>query len=191
VSDGDSDDVARFTSIYQRNYARVLGYALAHSQRGVAEDIANETFMTAWRKLDEVPRDDPLPWLFGVARNHRFKQLESGRRHELVADRVAQLTDERDLTVWDTSDLVVERDAGLAAFASLAEQDAEVLILTAWYGLTPTQAGKVLGCPTATFYVRLHRARRRLTRALRQEVPRSRPGALTSAIALDTVEGHR
>jgi RNA polymerase sigma-70 factor, ECF subfamily len=77
----DADgDTARFTSIYQRNYTRVLGYALAHSGREVAEDIANETFLTAWRKLDEVPEGDPLPWLLGVARNHRLKQLATGRR---------------------------------------------------------------------------------------------------------------
>jgi DNA-directed RNA polymerase specialized sigma24 family protein len=64
--DGD-DDVARFTSLYRRHYPKVLGYALAHAQRSVAEDIANETFLTAWRKLDQMPGDDPLPWLFGVA----------------------------------------------------------------------------------------------------------------------------
>jgi RNA polymerase sigma-70 factor (ECF subfamily) len=65
-----------------------LGYALAHCRREVTEDIANETFLTAWRKLDEVPQDDPLPWLLGVARNHRLKQLAAGRRHQTIADRI-------------------------------------------------------------------------------------------------------
>lgn len=166
--DGD-DDVARFTSIYRRHYPKVLGYALAHAQRSVAEDIANETFLTAWRKLDEMPSDDPLPWLFGVARRHRLNLHSSARRHESIADRVAQLGDQHEVTVGDTGDVVAERDAGLAAFARLSDQDAEILILTAWYGLSPAKAATVLGCTGATFYVRLHRARKRLARALKTQ----------------------
>jgi RNA polymerase sigma factor (sigma-70 family) len=172
--DGD-DDVARFTSIYRRNYPKVLAYALAHAQRSVAEDIANETFLTAWRKLDDMPSDDPLPWLFGVARRHRLKLHSSARRHESIADRVAQLGDEHDLRVRDTGDVVVERDAGLAAFACLSDQDAEILILTSWYGLSPAKAATVLGCSGATFYVRLHRARKRLARALKAQAGPVRP----------------
>lgn len=177
-------DAARFTSIYQRNYTRVLGYALAHSPRDVAEDVANETFLTAWRKLDEVPRGDPLPWLLGAARNHRLKQLAAGRRRETIAQRIGRLSDERDSAVWDTGDLVVEREAGLAAFASLPEPDAEVLILSAWYGLSAAQAATVLGCTKALYYVRVHRARRRLARALEQRTP-----AVTARV--DLLEGNR
>lgn len=177
-------DAARFTSIYQRNYQKVLAYALAHSRRDVAEDVANETFLTAWRKLDEVPEGDPLPWLLGVARNHRLKQFAAGRRRETIAQRIEQLSDERDLTVWDTGDLVVERNAGLAAFASLSEQDAEVLILSAWYGLDAGQAATVLGCTKAVYYVRIHRARRRLAHALKQRTP-------AAAFRMDTLEGNR
>ena len=180
----EDDDAARFTSIYQRNYTKVLGYALANSRREVAEDIANETFLTAWRKLDEVPPDDPLPWLLGVARNHRFKQLAAGRRRETIADRIASLSDERDLAAWDTGDLVVERDAGLAAFAALPEPDAEILILTAWYGLDAAQTATVLGCTKALYYVRIHRARRRLARALQQRTP-------AAAFRVDLLEENR
>jgi len=184
VTLAEDDDAARFTSIYQRNYTRVLGYALAGSRREVAEDIANETFLTAWRKLGEVPPDDPLPWLLGVARNHRLKQLAAGRRRETIADRVASLSGERDLAAWDTGDLVVEREAGLAAFASLPEPDAEVLILTAWYGLNAAQAATVLECTKAVYYVRIHRARRRLARALRQSAP-------AVPARMDLLEGNR
>jgi RNA polymerase sigma factor (sigma-70 family) len=184
VTLGQDDDAARFTSIYQRNYTRVFGYALANSRREVAEDIANETFLTAWRKLDEVPPEDPLPWLLGVARNHRLKQLAAGRRRETIADRVASLSDERDLAAWDTGDLVVERAAGLAAFAALPEADAEILILTAWYGLDAARTATVLGCTKALYYVRIHRARRRLARALQQRTP-------TATFRVDLLEENR
>jgi RNA polymerase sigma factor (sigma-70 family) len=182
VTLAEDDDTARFTSIYQRNHTKVFGYALAHDRREVAEDIVNETFLTAWRKLDEVPRDDPLPWLLGVARNHRRKQRAAGRRLETIADRVAQLSDERDHVAWDTGDLVVERDTGLAAFASLPERDAEVLILSAWYGLDAAQSAAVLGCTKALYYVRVHRARRRLAQAVQRLTS-------TAAVRLNVLEG--
>jgi RNA polymerase sigma-70 factor (ECF subfamily) len=41
-----------------------------------------------------------------------------------------------------------------------------VLTLVAWHGLAAPDAARVLGCSRAAFAVRLHRARRRLERAL-------------------------
>ncbi|GLZ04544.1 hypothetical protein Acsp03_20100 [Actinomadura sp. NBRC 104412] len=181
------EDVARFTSLYRQHYSKVLSYSLAHDQCNVAEDITNETFLTVWLKLDEVPEDDPVPWLFGIARRHRLKQRDSGRRAISIADRIRQFGDERDHRSRDTADLVAERDAGLAAFASLSERDAEILILTAWYGLTPAQAARVLGCSSATFFVRLHRARKRLTQALKADKPSPRP--VPSGIQTESLEG--
>ncbi len=52
------------------------------------------------------------------------------------------------------------------ALDQLSESDREVLLLIAWEELSPTQAAAVLGIKAATVRVRLHRARRRLARAL-------------------------
>jgi len=189
--DGDAtngDEVARFTSMYRRNYSKVLGYTLAHGERATAEDVANETFITAWRRLEDVPRDGELPWLFAVARNHRLKQRAAGHRHTTIADRIARLTDERDLTVRDTGELVVERAAGLAAFATLSERDAEVLVIGTWYGFTTAEAAQVLGCSTATFLVRRHRARKRLVQALAHQAPQDRLVSPLRAPETDVLE---
>src|SRR5205807_951304 len=35
---------------------------------GLADEIAAETFMVAWRRFEHIP-PEPLPWLYGVARN--------------------------------------------------------------------------------------------------------------------------
>jgi RNA polymerase sigma-70 factor (ECF subfamily) len=55
------------------------------------------------------------------------------------------------------------------ALAQLSESDREVLMLIAWEELSPTQAAAALGVKAATVRVRLHRARRRLARALVRE----------------------
>jgi RNA polymerase sigma-70 factor (ECF subfamily) len=54
----------------------------------------------------------------------------------------------------------------LRALSELPDDDIELLTLVAWHGLTTGEAAQVLGCTKATFFVRLHRARRRLERVL-------------------------
>lgn len=54
----------------------------------------------------------------------------------------------------------------MEAFRTLGPGDQEVLMLTSWDGLNSTAAAKVLGCSRGAFAVRLHRARRRLVRAI-------------------------
>ena len=53
-----------------------------------------------------------------------------------------------------------------SAVAAPAEPDREVLTLVAWEGLSRDQVAIALGCSRATVRVRLHRARRRLSRML-------------------------
>jgi RNA polymerase sigma-70 factor (ECF subfamily) len=68
---------------------------------------------------------------------------------------------------------VIERETALAAIAALPERDLEILALVNWHGLDPRQAAKVMGCSVPALAVRLHRARRRLARALDAAPPRS------------------
>jgi RNA polymerase sigma-70 factor (ECF subfamily) len=168
-----NDPESRFTTLYDDHYRRVFTYVLNRGERDVAEDVASETFLIAWRRLDDVP-DEALPWLIGVARNLLHKQRDSGNRRWALADRIAEVTRPEDLAAWDVADCVVDRDDALAALATLGEQDLTVLALVMWQDLTPKEAAKAAGCSKATFFVRLHRARRRLAKAL-DSTSRGRP----------------
>ena len=57
----------RFESLFREHHAAVRGYALRRGPPDMAPDVVAETFLVAWRRLDDVPAD-PLPWLYGVAR---------------------------------------------------------------------------------------------------------------------------
>ena len=160
-----NDPAERFTTLYDRHYRSVLGYTLLRAEQGVAEDVVSETFLIAWRRLDELP-EAPLPWLFGVARNLLYKQYNSGRRRQVLAERVTAATTPADLAGPDVAESVVERDAARAVLSSLNEKDVEVIVLTTWYGLSSREAARVVGCSTTTFAVRLHRARKRLAGTL-------------------------
>jgi RNA polymerase sigma-70 factor (ECF subfamily) len=75
----------------------------------------------------------------------------------------------------DLATEVAEREETLAAFAQLRERDREALRLVAWDGLDATGAAEVLGITRLAFSVRLHRARRRLARALETDTELSAP----------------
>jgi DNA-directed RNA polymerase specialized sigma24 family protein len=66
----------RFEGLFRQNYAAVRAYALRRAPHDVAQDVAAETFLVAWRRLDDVP-DDALPWLYGVARRVLANQRRS------------------------------------------------------------------------------------------------------------------
>jgi DNA-directed RNA polymerase specialized sigma24 family protein len=55
----------RFRLIYDANYAPLLGYALRRGRTVEdAADIVAETFLVAWRRLDDIPAgDEARPWL--------------------------------------------------------------------------------------------------------------------------------
>lgn len=47
----------RFEGLFGENYPAVRAYALRRAPHDVAQDVAAETFLVAWRRLDEVPGD--------------------------------------------------------------------------------------------------------------------------------------
>jgi len=63
--------------MYAAHRVPLLGYALRRTDNtDDAADVLAETFLAAWRRLDEVPRgDEARLWLYGTARrvlaNHR------------------------------------------------------------------------------------------------------------------------
>jgi RNA polymerase sigma factor (sigma-70 family) len=168
------DPEERFTDLYDRHYRSVLGYALLRTEHGMAEDVSSETFLIAWRRLDELP-DPALPWLLGVARNLLAKQWDSRHRRQRLVDRIAALNTSQDHLILDIAEHVVDRETALAALATLPEQDVEAMALATWHGLPPDQAATVMGCSARTYNVRLHRARKRLDRALGAEARVTRP----------------
>ena len=181
-----SDPAQHFTGLYDEYYRRVLRYALQHADPGSAEDVASETFLIAWRRLAEIPRQ-PLPWLLGVARNLLRQQFGRARRQQRLTDRIAALTGDADLQAWDAGEHVVERAMALDALGSLNDRDVEALTLVTWHGLSTAEAAEVVGCSPHAFTVRLHRARGRLADALRRGDDQSpaHPQAARAAAGLD------
>ncbi|MDP9307680.1 MAG: hypothetical protein M3P15_05160 [Actinomycetota bacterium] len=65
--------------MYETCSPDIAMYALRRTDRETAQDIVAETFTIAWRRFDDVP-EEPLPWLYGVARRVLANQRRSLRR---------------------------------------------------------------------------------------------------------------
>jgi RNA polymerase sigma-70 factor (ECF subfamily) len=170
----DPKAVQRFQDLYANHYRRVYAYAVSRGGRQLADEVASEVFLIAWRRLPDVPAH-PLPWLLTVARNVISDQFRAAaRRQSVAAEMRAWLTEEP--VTPDIADQVSERILVLTALAAMPEADRELLTLAAWHGLSARAAAHVVGCSTATYLVRLHRARRRLERALADPPATRTPG---------------
>jgi RNA polymerase sigma-70 factor, ECF subfamily len=150
----------RFAQLYREHGREVLGYALRRCPDPEdAADAVAETFLTAWRRLAEVPFGAGARlWLFGTARRVVANQRRGERRRARLGERLRaelrrQLPAE---AAEDSTGTLIE------ALATLEEPDRELLMLVGWEELTPAQAAKVLGITSLAARSRLHRARRRL-----------------------------
>ena len=163
-----TEDRERFSGLFGAHYALVWAFAARRVGRDLADEVAAETFLVAWRRLDAVP-SEPLPWLYGVARNVVMRQLRASARQEKARELIARERP-RPLVAEDG-----EHDALWRAWEHLSDTDREVLSLTAWEELSVRDAARVLDVPPQVFSVRLHRARRRLERHLQHAASSSIP----------------
>ncbi|GLY72801.1 RNA polymerase sigma factor [Actinoallomurus iriomotensis] len=154
----------RFEEIYAACHDPVLGYVMRRTSDGHdAADVLAETFLVAWRRLDDVPPGDQArPWLYGVARRVLANHHRGERRRTALGDRLrAELA-----SAVRPPDRLAESGAVADAFRSLSDDDRELLSLVGWEGLDAGQIATVLGCSRNAVRIRLHRARKRLARAL-------------------------
>lgn len=159
---------ARFEREYAAHYKAIFAYALRRTADVQdAGDVVAEVFLTAWRRLDDMPEGrQALLWLYGVARRTLANHDRARRRHERLA---AKVQAHSAAPVWDSS--AAEGSAGsvAAAFGRLRPDDQNILGLVAVEGLTPAEVAEVLGYSTVNARVRLHRARARFARELNSE----------------------
>jgi RNA polymerase sigma-70 factor (ECF subfamily) len=170
----------RFAAVFAH-----LGAITTYARRrgsGDADGVAAEVMTIAWRRLADVPEDDPLPWLYGTARNlvmadgRRLAKAARGAEiHEAAPVAAAPELTEIDPALW-------------RALQSLSRLDQEALLLVAWEELTPGQAALALGINPAAFRVRLLRARRRMRATLAAGAD---DGRLPTALAHVDMEGTR
>ncbi len=152
----------RFARLYIAYYGQILGYALRRAASADdALDATADTFLTLWRRLDEVA-GPVLPWLYTVARNVLTNQQRGQRRYIRLTLRLAAQPGDGDAV----AEPVAPDGPVAAAFARLRPEEQHLLELVAVGGLRPADIARIEGCTAARVRVRLHRARNRFAQEL-------------------------
>jgi RNA polymerase sigma-70 factor (ECF subfamily) len=161
---------ARFARLYAEYGRDVLAYALRRTARPEdAADAVADTFLVVWRRAGEVPSGSQARlWLYGVARRTLANQQRGEQRRTRLAERLRR---ELPSLVPVQSAPDAEGGAVLHALGHLSDSDRELLLLVGWEGLDPAEAARALGISAVTARSRLHRARRRLRKALEAQEP--------------------
>ena len=171
----ETDRRRRFDTLFASYGPDIVSYcrwrAGSHAD---AEDAVADVFLTAWRRLDDLPGGDAARmWLYATARRVIANQRRSRRRRTALHERLTEHA-----VPVDESPPGGEEQLVHEALRAIGPRDREVLLLAEWEGLSPAEIARVLGCLTVTARGRLHRARRRFRTAfeeLRAE-PTVRPG---------------
>ena len=182
------DAQTRFRRLFDDTERDLLGYAVRRVSRPEdAADVVAETFLVAWRRLDDVPPGaEARLWLYGVARRQLANQRRGQLRRSQLADRLrAELPGALAAATGGAGE--DERAADVrAALARLGDEDRELLRLSSWEGLSPGEIATVLELPAVTLRSRLHRARKRLRAELTRPQAGAGRGPLT--VNLETTE---
>jgi RNA polymerase sigma-70 factor (ECF subfamily) len=164
-----SREDARFAELYRRYYRSIRQFCRRRVANDLVDDSVAETFLTAWRRLEDVPAgDEALIWLYGVAYRVIGHQWRSTARRRRLEDRLRSVV-RRPASAADES--VIDGDEYrlvLDAAARLGDTDAEVLRLVAWEQLSVADTAAVLEIAPNAVKQRLHRARRNLAREYRR-----------------------
>jgi len=129
--------------------------------RADAEEAVQEALVRAWLRRDACRSPEaPLPWLLEITRNEARRLLDREARRGSL-ELVDGATHEDDALAGTAARVTVQQ-----ALRALAERDRCVLHLRYAEDLTQVEVARRLGLPEGTVKVRLHRARRRLRRAL-------------------------
>jgi RNA polymerase sigma-70 factor (ECF subfamily) len=184
-------DEAAFQSLIRRHHGAMFRLAMTYvGDRGVAEDVVQEAWLTCVRSLDRFEgRSSLKTWLFGilvnVARSRRRKESrilpfasifrrDDSDSHRPTVDRARFGSDgmwRKGPQSWDNlPESKVLADETLqhvrSAIDALPAKQREVILLRDVAGFDAAEVSSLLGISASNERVRLHRARATVRRSL-------------------------
>ena len=155
---------------YQRRIQRLIGRMVRDVD--LVEDIAQETFIRAYRALHQFRGDAQFyTWLYRIAVNTAKKFLLDMKRDPTVSENAFRSNDDEDETSWvkhepiadETPETVLAAKeiaaAVNAALVALPNDLQQALTLREIEGMSYEEIGEVMNCPIGTVRSRIFRAR--------------------------------
>ena len=169
------DDRDAFSELVQRHQSAVRACLrrLCKGNDALADDLAQETFVLAWRNLASFRHDARLStWLFRIATNCWLGDARK-RREVLFGDRDGDADGEHDgneddvMTtaggfVGDSSHATSLKLDLAQAMATLSDGERAAIVQCYDNDLSHEEAAYVLGCPVGTVKTHILRAKKKL-----------------------------
>ncbi len=186
------DDRA-FEQLYSRYQRRISAYVFGMvKDHGRAEDITQEVFISALRRMRETDRAIAFkPWIYEIAKNACIDQFRRSRRAEEVSMDAGEGLGQADHgrlaaaepTPDDAVDAKQQLDHLCGAFGGLSDSHHEILVLREFEGLSYREIGDRMGLSRPGVESTLFRARKRLTEEYDELVSGQRCVRIQSIIA--------
>ena len=179
VEEACGGSLAAFTALVRRHERAVYSVALRLVGRGgAAEEVAQDTFLRAWRALGRFQGTDFRPWLLRIATSRAYDELRRRRRAPESLDEFSF----EPTTTWSTTvrreELVARTERQelgallIAALGQLPFDQRAAIILSDVQGYDYTEIAAIMGVSYGTVKSRLSRARARLRAILRGPIER-------------------
>ena len=171
VSDARGGSQAAFEQIVRRYQRPVIGLIVRMTgDRALAEDLAQDTFVKAFRHLASFDATRRLSsWLFRIAHNTTLDALRRLDRHVVDLEGLPDGDARRDPAAPALPDGVEQAALGAAltqALQALRPGYRAAVALRYDQELPFDEIGQILGVPEATARSYVHRARKELARSL-------------------------
>jgi len=172
VTDGDliarvlsREDQHAFAELVRRYQSPVRTF-LARMARGdahLADDLAQETFLKAWRKLHTYRGTARFStWLFGIAYN-KFRSVARQRKELALEDVDDAPVEAAQSATASRNELRLDLTEALK---QLHSSERAAIVLCCQNGLSHEEASQVLDCPLGTVKTNVLRGKEKLKRRL-------------------------
>lgn len=135
---------------------------------GVSEpdDIAAEVWAVAWQRREAAPgagdNNAATAWLLQIARHLLANHIRKTDTRRRISNTLRQ----EELTLASAESLVLGDETLREVFACLTPGEKEVMSLTLWEGLRPSEIAAVIGTSDNAVSLRLHKARQKIAEVL-------------------------
>ena len=175
---GDQRAYGLLVTKYQRRIERLIGRMVRDVD--LVEDIAQETFIRAYRALHQFRGDAQFyTWLYRIAVNTAKKSLMDMKRNPVISENALRSGGDDDetsrlgheLTSEETPETVLAAreiaQAVNAAMEALPEDLRQAVTLREIEGLSYEDIAEAMGCPIGTVRSRIFRAREAISQRVK------------------------
>jgi RNA polymerase sigma-70 factor (ECF subfamily) len=169
-----SNDQAAFQLLVERHQSAIRGFLrrLASGDHGLADDLAQDTFLLAYRKMHTLKSGSSVSsWLHTIAYRQFLQFTRKHARQQVMAEPPEQSHDPRQSV---DAEILVNR-----LMAYVTDEERACLTLAYSEGMSHPEIGKITGLPLGTVKSHIQRGKHKLQRWLKDHdhtLPKDNPG---------------